>query len=189
MFSKNNDKTISYVAFAFVYDYNENEMTVTNAELNVLATGYVSKQSENSQDDSSVSAGNDSEGDTEVDNYVDYEVLSESVDKTKPFMQTNSEYDSTGNYVTAETNEQGSTTHYAYDVNGNVTSITDAEDNVTNYTYDSSGNLTSVKNGESENLYTYSGLGSASKITHNGFDYSFNYDVFYNCSSVVYWSL
>ena len=183
MFSKNNDKTISYVAFAFVYGYNENEMTVTNAELNILATGYVTKQSEDSKDDSSVSAGNDSDDDTEVDNYVDYEVLSESVDKTKPFMQTSSEYDSTGNYVTAETNEQGSTTHYVYDINGDVTSITDADENVTSYTYDSSGNLTSVKNGDSENSYTYSGLGSVSKITHNGFDYSFNYDIFYNLVS------
>lgn len=183
MFSKNNDKTISYVAFAFVYGYNENEMTVTNAELNILAMGYVTKQSEDSKDDSSVSAGNDSDNDTEVDNYVDYEVLSESVDKTKPFMQTSSEYDSTGNYVTAETNEQGSTTHYVYDVNGNVTSITDADENVTSYAYDSSGNLISVKNGDSENSYTYSGLGSVSKITHNGFDYSFNYDVFYNLVS------
>ena len=183
MFSKNNDKTISYVAFAFVYGYNENEMTVTNAELNILATGYVTKQSEDSKDDSSVSAGNDSDDDTEVDNYVDYEVLSESVDKTKPFMQTSSEYDSTGNYVTSETNEQGSTTHYVYDVNGDVTSITDADENVTSYAYDSSGNLTSVKNGDSENSYTYSGLGSVSKITHNGFSYSFNYDVFYNLVS------
>ena len=183
MFSKNNDKTISYVAFAFVYGYNENEMTVTNAELNILATGYVTKQSEDSKDDSSVSAGNESDDDTEVDNYVDYEVLSESVDKTKPFMQTSSEYDSTGNYVTAETNEQGSTTHYVYDINGNVTSVTDSDDNVTSYTYDSSGNLASVKNGDSENSYTYSGLGSVSKITHNGFDYSFNYDVFYNLVS------
>ena len=183
MFSKNNDKTISYVAFAFVYGYNENEMTVTNAELNILATGYVTKQSEDSKDDFSVSAGNDSDDDTEVDNYVDYEVLSESVDKTKPFMQTSSEYDSTGNYVTSETNEQGSTTHYVYDVNGDVTSITDADENVTSYTYDSSGNLTSVKNGDSENSYTYSGLGSVSKITHNGFSYSFNHDVFYNLVS------
>ena len=183
MFSKNNDKTISYVAFAFVYGYNENEMTVTNAELNILATGYVTKQSEDSKDDSSVSAGNDSDDDTEVDNYVDYEVLSESVDKTKPFMQTSSEYDSTGNYVTAETNEQGSTTHYVYDANGNVTSVTDADENVTSYAYDSSGNLTSVKSGDSENSYAYSGLGSVSKITHNGFDYSFNYDVFYNLVS------
>ena len=181
MFSKNNDKTISYVAF--VYGYNENEMTVTNAELNILATGYVTKQSEDSKDDSSVSAGNESDDDTEVDNYVDYEVLSESVDKTKPFMQTSSEYDSTGNYVTAETNEQGSKTHYVYDANGNVTSVTDADENVTSYAYDSSGNLTSVKSGDSENSYTYSGLGSVSKITHNGFDYSFNYDVFYNLVS------
>lgn len=180
---ENSDETIDYVAFAFVYGYNENEMMVTNAELNILATGYVTKQSENSQDDSSVSAGNDSDNDTEVDNYVDYEVLPESVDKTKPFMQTSSEYDSTGNYVTSETNEQGSTTHYVYDVNGNVTSITDADDNVTSYAYDSSGNLTSVKNGDSENSYTYSGLGSVSKITHNGFSYSFNYDVFYNLVS------
>ena len=179
----NSEETIDYVAFAFVYGYNENEMTVTNAELNILETGYVTKQSEDSKDDSSVSAGNESDDDTEVDNYVDYEVLSESVDKTKPFMQTSSEYDSTGNYVTSETNEQGSTTHYVYDVNGNVTSITDADDNVTSYAYDSSGNLTSVKNGDSENLYTYSGLGSVSKITHNGFDYSFNYDVFYNLVS------
>ena len=177
------NEVVNYIAFAFVYGYNENEMTVTNAELNILATGYVTKQSEDSKDDSSVSAGNDSDDDTEVDNYVDYEVLSESVDKTKPFMQTSSEYDSTGNYVTAETNEQGSTTHYVYDVNGNVTSITDADDNVTSYAYDSSGNLTSVKNGDSENSYTYSGLGSVSKITHNGFDYSFNYDVFYNLVS------
>ncbi|MEQ2491891.1 RHS repeat-associated core domain-containing protein [Ruminococcoides intestinale] len=180
---ENSDETIDYVAFAFVYGYNENEMTVTNAELNILATGYVTKQSEDSKDDSSVSAGNDSDNDTEVDNYVDYEVLSESVDKTKPFMQTSSEYDSTGNYVTSETNEQGSTTHYVYDVNGDVTSITDADENVISYTYDSSGNLTSVKNGDSENSYTYSGLGSVSKITHNGFDYSFNYDVFYNLVS------
>ncbi len=180
---ENSDETIDYVAFAFVYGYNENEMTVTNAELNILATGYVTKQSEDSKDDSSVSAGNDSDDDTEVDNYVDYEVLSESVDKTKPFMQTSSEYDSTGNYVTAETNEQGSTTHYVYDVNGDVTSITDADENVTSYAYDSSGNLTSVKNGDSENSYTYSGLGSVSKITHNGFDYSFNYDIFYNLVS------
>ena len=180
---ENSDETIDYVAFAFVYGYNENEMTVTNAELNILAMGYVTKQSEDSKDDSSVSAGNDSDNDTEVDDYVDYEVLSESVDKTKPFMQTSSEYDSTGNYVTSETNEQGSTTHYVYDVNGNVTSITDADDNVTSYTYDSSGNITSVKNGDSENSYTYSGLGSVSKITHNGFDYSFNYDVFYNLVS------
>ena len=180
---ENSDETIDYVAFAFVYGYNENEMTVTNAELNILATGYVTKQSEDSKDDSSVSAGNDSDDDTEVDNYVDYEVLSESVDKTKPYMQTSSEYDSTGNYVTSETNEQGSTTKYAYDTNGNKTAVTDGNGNVTNYTYDTNGNVLSIKNGTSGNDYSYTGSGSVSKITHNGFSYSFNYDVFYNLLS------
>lgn len=180
---ENSDETIDYVAFAFVYGYNENEMTVTNAELNILATGYVTKQSENSKDDSSVSADNESDDDTEVDNYVDYEVLSESVDKTKPFMQTSSEYDSTGNYVTSETNEQGSTTKYSYDTNGNKTAVTDGNGNVTNYTYDTNGNVLSIKNGTSGNDYSYTGSGSVSKIAHNGFSYSFNYDVFYNLVS------
>ncbi len=61
-------------------------------------------------------------------------------------------------------------THKFTYTNGKVTNITE-------------GNLTSVKNGDSENSYTYSGLGSVSKITHNGFDYSFNYDIFYNLVS------
>ena len=143
-------------------------MTVDNAEVNISPL---------------IQSSDDSQNESKEKEAVDEEVLSESIDKSKPYMQTSSEYDSTGNYVTAETNEQGSTTHYVYDVNGDVTSITDADENVTSYTYDSSGNLTSVKNGDSENSYTYSGLGSVSKITHNGFDYSFNYDVFYNLVS------
>ena len=98
-------------------------------------------------------------------------------------MQTSSEYDSTGNYVTSETNEQGSTTKYAYDTNGNKTAVTDGNGNVTNYTYDTNGNVLSIKNGTSGNDYSYTGSGSVSKITHNGFSYSFNYDVFYNLVS------
>ena len=117
-----------------------------------------------------------------VDN-AEEKVVSESIDKTKPFMQTSSEYDSTGNYVTAETNEQGSTTKYAYDANGNKTAVTDGNGNVTNYTYDTNGNVLSIKNGTSGNDYSYTGSGSVSKITHNGFSYSFNYDVFYNLVS------
>ena len=162
------NEVVNYIAFAFVYGYNENEMTVDNAEVNISPL---------------IQSSEDSKNETSEKEAVDEEVLSESIDKSKPYMQKSSEYDSTGNYVTAETNEQGSTTHYVYDVNGNVTSITDADDNVTSYAYDSSGNLTSVKNGDSENSYTYSGLGSVSKITHNGFSYSFNYDVFYNLVS------
>ena len=116
MFSKNNDKTISYVAFAFVYGYNENEMTVDNAEVNISPL---------------IQSSDDSQNESKEKEAVDEEVLSESIDKSKPYMQTSSEYDSTVNYVTSETNEQGSTTKYSYDANGNKTAVTDGNGNVT----------------------------------------------------------
>ena len=162
------NEVVNYIAFAFVYGYNENEMTVDNAEVNISPL---------------IQSSEDSKNETSEKEAVDEEVLSESIDKSKPYMQTSSEYDSTGNYVTSETNEQGSTTKYAYDTNGNKTAVTDGNGNVTNYTYDTNGNVLSIKNGTSGNDYSYTGSGSVSKITHNGFSYSFNYDVFYNLLS------
>ena len=167
---ESNKKIIEYVTIAFVYGYNKNDMIVYNAELNISS---VTKQP-------AITSDNNKKA---FDSAIAEEIMSENIDKSRPYMQTSSEYDDTGNYMTSKMNFQGSTTQYAYDVNGNVTSVTDSDDNVTSYTYDSSGNLASVKNGDSENSYTYSGLGSVSKITHNGFDYSFNYDVFYNLVS------
>ena len=162
------NEVVNYIAFAFVYGYNENEMTVDNAEVNISPL---------------IQSSEDSKNETSEKEAVDEEVLSESIDKSKPYMQTSSEYDNTGNYVTSETNEQGSTTKYAYDANGNKTAVTDGNGNVTNYTYDTNGNVLSIKNGTSGNDYSYTGSGSVSKITHNGFSYSFNYDVFYNLLS------
>ena len=162
------NEVVNYIAFAFVYAYNENEMTVDNAEVNISPL---------------IQSSEDSKNETSEKEAVDEEVLSESIDKSKPYMQTSSEYDSTGNYVTAETNEQGSTTKYSYDANGNKTAVTDGNGNVTNYTYDTNGNVLSIKNGTSGNDYSYTGSGYVSKITHNGFSYSFNYDVFYNLLS------
>lgn len=162
------NEVVNYIAFAFVYGYNENEMTVDNAEVNISPL---------------IQSSEDSKNETSEKEAVDEEVLSESIDKSKPYMQTSSEYDSTGNYVTSETNEQGSTTQYAYNTNGNKTAVTDGNGNVTNYTYDTNGNVLSIKNGTSGNDYSYTGSGSVSKITHNGFSYSFNYDVFYNLVS------
>ena len=164
------NEVVNYIAFTFVYGYNENEMTVTNAELNILATGYVTKQSEDSKDDSSVSAGNDSD-DTEVDNYVDYEVLSESVDKTKPYMQTSSEYDSTGNYVTSETNEQGSTTQYAYDANGNPLTYRDGM----SMTWKNSRQLATFTNGDTSISYGYDSDSVRTTKTVNGVKYTYAY--------------
>ncbi len=162
------NEVVNYIAFAFVYGYNENEMTVDNAEVNISPL---------------IQSSEDSKNETSEKEAVDEEVLSESIDKSKPYMQTSSEYDNTGNYVTSETNEQGSTTKYAYDANGNKTAVTDGNGNVTNYTYDTNGNVLSIKNGTSGNDYSYTGSASVSKITHNGFSYSFNYDVFYNLVS------
>ena len=162
------NEVVNYIAFAFVYGYNENEMTVDNAEVNISPL---------------IQSSEDSKNETSEKEAVDEEVLSESIDKSKPYMQTSSEYDSTGNYVTSETNEQGSTTKYSYDTNGNKTAVTDGNGNVTNYTYDTNGNVLSIKNGTSGNDYSYTGSGSVSKIAHNGFSYSFNYDVFYNLVS------
>lgn len=162
------NEIVNYIAFAFVYGYNENEMTVDNAGVNISPL---------------IQSSEDSKNETSEKEAVDEEVLSESIDKSKPYMQTSSEYDSTGNYVTSETNEQGSTTKYSYDTNGNKTAVTDGNGNVTNYTYDTNGNVLSIKNGTSGNDYSYTGSGSVSKIAHNGFSYSFNYDVFYNLVS------
>ena len=162
------NEVVNYIAFAFVYGYNENEMTVDNAEVNISPL---------------IQSSEDSKNESSEKKAVDEEVLSESIDKSKPYMQTSSEYDSTGNYVTSETNEQGSTTKYAYDTSGNKTAVTDGNGNVTNYTYDTNGNVLSIKNGTSGNDYSYTGSGSVSIITHNGFSYSFNYDVFYNLVS------
>lgn len=162
------NEVVNYIAFAFVYGYNENEMTVDNAEVNISPL---------------IQSSEDSKNETSEKEAVDEEVLSESIDKSKPYMQTSSEYDNTGNYVTSETNEQGSTTKYAYDANGNKTAVTDGNGNVTNYTYDTNGNVLSIKNGTSGNDYSYTGSAFVSKITHNGFSYSFNYDVFYNLVS------
>ena len=113
------NEVVNYIAFAFVYGYNENEMTVDNAEVNISPL---------------IQSSEDSKNETSEKEAVDEEVLSESIDKSKPYMQTSSEYDSTGNYVTSETNEQGSTTQYAYDANGNKTAVTDGNGNVINYT-------------------------------------------------------
>lgn len=111
------NEIVNYIAFAFVYGYNENEMTVDNAEVNISPL---------------IQSSEDSKNETSEKEAVEEEVLSESIDKSKPYMQTSSEYDSTGNYVTTETNEQGSTTRYSYDTNGNKTAVTDGNGNVTN---------------------------------------------------------
>lgn len=107
---------------------------------------------------------------------INTEILSEEVDKSKPFMQTTTMYDSKGNYIVSETDEAGNVTNYQNDINGNVTSIIDGNDNLTSYNYDANYNITKISNGNSEINYSYDGVGHVSTISHNDFQYSFVYD-------------
>ena len=153
------NEIVNYIAFAFVYGYNENEMTVDNAEVNISPIIQSSKDSKN---------------ETSEKEAVDEEVLSESIDKSKPYMQTSSEYDSTGNYVTSETNEQGSTTKYSYDANGilyNVRyTLTDGGTEYSYYyTHNSRGDIVGIYNGAGELKahYEYDAWGNVISITDN----------------------
>lgn len=168
------DKEIEYVAFAFVYGYNENEMTVHNAMLNISSRGYAVNDSTSSTESGGIE---DTASETQDDICINSEVVSESVDKTKNYMQTSASYDSTGNYVAAKTDEAGNTVSYTYDVNGKVTSTTDGEGNVVNYTYGLSGNISQVSSYDAQNNYYYNTAGQIAAIDHNDFRYSFNYDV------------
>ncbi len=167
-------KVIDYVDFAFVYSYNVNEMVISNSMLNIALSSY-----------STVEDTEEETGSTEEDedNYIDYEVLSETVDKTQTYMQTSSSYNSTGNYVTSETDEAGNTVTYTYDAMGNVTSITDGEENTTSYEYNADGNITKISSGDASNTYSYKVGGKVASIKHNNFNYTFNYDVFDNIIS------
>ena len=164
------NEEINYVAFAFVYSNNANSMTAYNAMLNI-ASAYASDN-------------NDDNTETETDdNLIDYEVISENVDTTQEYMATSSTYDDTNNYAISETDEAGNTVSYTYDTNGNKTSVTDGEENVVNYTYNSNNDITSASSGEAENQYSYNSTNNISAITHNGFSYTFNYDVWGNLIS------
>ena len=187
------NEVVNYIAFAFVYGYNENEMTVDNAEVNISPL---------------IQSSVDSKNETSEKEAVDEEVLSESIDKSKPYMQTSSEYDSTGNYVTSETNEQGSTTKYSYDTNygyptgtqhGNTYEYTDTswKDKLTkingdNITYDEIGNpltyrdgmsmtwkngrqLATLTNGDTSISYGYDSDSVRTTKTVNGVKYTYAY--------------
>ena len=176
VYPNDNSKVIDHVAFAFVYGYNKNTMTVYNAMLNIASTTYASEVVEPTTEEPSTSASTEST--TVYDDYIDYEVVDETIDSSQPYMQSSKTYDINDNYVVSETDEAGNTVSYLRDVDGNVTQSTDGEGNVTQYEYDMAGNVTKLKNGDSQNLYSYNGTGTISAIQHNGFQYDFNYDVF-----------
>ncbi|MEE1261865.1 amidase domain-containing protein [Ruminococcus sp.] len=168
-------KVIDHVAFAFVYGYNKNSMTAYDAMLNIASTA-ASDESGTSSGEGEPSSSNG--GENEPDDFIDYEVVSETLDTSQEYMRSTTTYTSDGNYTASQTDEAGHTVYYTYDVDGNVTESIDGNGYDTQYEYDAAGNVTKLKSGTSQNLYSYNGAGTISAIQHNGFQYDFNYDVF-----------
>ena len=150
------NEVVNYIAFAFVYGYNENEMTVDNAEVNISPL---------------IQSSEDSKNETSEKEAVDEEVLSESIDKSKPYMQTSSEYDNTGNYVTSETNELGSTTKYSYDEIGNPLTCRDGM----SMTWKNGRQLATLTNGDTSISYGYDSGSVRTTKTVNGVKYTYAY--------------
>ena len=150
------NEVVNYIAFAFVYGYNENEMTVDNAEVNISPL---------------IQSSEDSKNETSEKEAVDEEVLSESIDKSKPYMQTSSEYDNTGNYVTSETNELGSTTKYSYDEIGNPLTYRDGM----SMTWKNGRQLATLTNGDTSISYGYDSDSVRTTKTVNGVKYTYAY--------------
>lgn len=117
------NEIVNYIAFAFAYGYNENEMTVDNAEVNISPL---------------IQSSEDSKNETSEKEAVDEEVLSESIDKSKPYMQTS--YDSNG--MRTQKSVDGVKTNYYYDSNKNLIALVKGNDTLLFY-YDSEGSATS----------------------------------------------
>ena len=170
---ENSEKIVESVDYAFVYGYNSNTMIPSNAMLKVMVSPGTT-----STDSASSSSGDDNtQGTTSASSEVEYgDMLSEELDTSKSYIKSESIYDSKGNYVTEETDENGNTTKYTYDANGNKSSITNGNNVKTSYTYDSSDNATSITTGGASNRYDYDYQGNVESISHNNFSFKFNYN-------------
>ena len=170
---ENSEKVVQYIDYAFVYGYNSNTMIPSNAMLKVM----VSPETTSTDSASSPSGDDNTQGTTSASSEVEYgDMLSEELDTSKSYIKSESTYDSKGNYVTEETDENGNTTKYTYDANGNKSSITNGNNVETSYTYDSSDNATSITTGGASNKYDYDYQGNVESISHNSFSFKFNYN-------------
>ena len=170
---ENSEKLVQCVDYAFVYGYNSNTMIPSNAMLKVMASPGTT-----STDSASSSSGDDNtQGTTSASSEVEYgDMLSEKLDTSKSYIKSESTYDTKGNYIAEETDENGNTTKYTYDANGNKSSITNGNNVKTSYTYDSSDNATSITTGGASNKYDYDYQGNVESISHNNFSFKFNYN-------------
>ena len=170
---ENSEKLVQCVDYAFVYGYNSNTMIPSNAMLKVM----VSPGTTSTDSASSPSGDDNTQGTTSASSEVEYgDMLSEKLDTSKSYIKSESTYDTKGNYIAEETDENGNTTKYTYDANGNKSSITNGNNVETSYTYDSSDNATSITTGGASNKYDYDYQGNVESISHNNFSFKFNYN-------------
>ena len=185
---ENSEKVVESVDYAFVYGYNSNTMIPSNAMLKVMVSPETTQNedvttsntesnvSESTTTSSDVSNIQETTADTDDSNIEYGDMLSEKLDTSKSYIKSESTYDSKGNYVTEETDENGNATKYTYDANGNKSSVTNGNNVETSYTYDSSDNATSITTGGASNRYDYDYQGNVESISHNNFSFKFNYN-------------
>lgn len=203
---ENYNKIVNKVVFGFIYDYNTNIMTINKAMLNVdLLSSEIAVGDSEEESTKEATEETDNEIDTTpyqgyVYSYDNFDNVTqsnygtvltnsegkESLDTSKQYISTNTTYNISGNYPISESDERGNfVTYNVDDSNGKINSITDANSNIINYTYDSNtGSLTSISSGTMVNTYSYDSGNKLTVISHNGFDYNFNYDKFNQISSV-----
>lgn len=109
------------------------------------------------------------------------------LDTSSLYIQSSTQYDSTGNYVASVTDQRGKTTYYDIDTTTGLTnSVTDANGNTVTYEYYDDNYLShKVISGGEEVEYIYDDYNQLSSIEHNGFEYGFNYDEFGNTTSIT----
>ncbi|MBQ3519336.1 MAG: DNRLRE domain-containing protein [Clostridia bacterium] len=110
-----------------------------------------------------------------------------SVKNADGTLQSSMVYDYTDdfNYLESETDALGNTVQYQYNTYlGYTTAVIDPEGNKTSYDYNlTTGMLTAVnadlgENATVSNAYTYTAQKQLQSVSHNGFSYGFEYDVF-----------
>ena len=96
-----------------------------------------------------------------------------------------SQFTNDGNYLLNETDVDGSTTEYQYEINGLLKSITDGNGNTTSYAYDGYALLTAISAINSNPISGNTSIASAHytyendklvSISHNDFAYNFEYN-------------
>ena len=108
------------------------------------------------------------------------------LDTDELYLESGVTYDSTGNYVTAVTDQRGNTVSYNIDpISGLTGSITDPSGATTSYTYEEDSWLPlTVTSGDASVSYGYDAYNRLTQIRHNGFTYHFTFDKFGNTGTV-----